>query len=464
MTAAPAVRAARRSWRESLLVYKNTKVLGMLFLGFSAGLPFLMVFSTLSGWLAREDISRATIGFFSWVGLTYSIKFFWAPVVDRLPLPFLTRAMGKRRSWMFLAMIGIGLGILGMSATDPTQNLTQMALFALVVAFSSATQDIAIDAYRIEVVAREVQGAMAATYQLGYRIAMLAAGGGAFIMAGRMSWPAAYQVIAGLTLVGIVTVFVIREPAVTRDTDAHRREERVVAFLARSDHMNPRLRAVTAWLIGALVCPFVDFIARMGWLAVVVLAFIGFFRISDILMGVMAYPFYIDLGFSEEQIGVIIKFFGFFMTILGAFIGGILVVRYGIMRPLLLAAVLVAVTNLPFAVMAAVGRPDVGLLIFTISADNLTGGLAGSVFIAYLSSLTSVSYTATQYALFSSLMTLPGKLLGGFTGIVVEQAGYTDFFLYAAAAGIPAIGLSLYLLRVAAPAETAPLAAGAEPR
>ncbi|MEE8563868.1 MAG: AmpG family muropeptide MFS transporter, partial [Alphaproteobacteria bacterium] len=207
MTAAPAVRVARRSWRESLLVYKNTKVLGMLFLGFSAGLPFLMVFSTLSGWLAREDISRGTIGFFSWVGITYSIKFFWAPVVDRVALPFLTRAMGKRRSWMLLAMIGIGLGILGMSATDPTQNLTQMALFALVVAFSSATQDIAIDAYRIEIVAREVQGAMAAAYQLGYRIALLAAGGGAFIMAGRMSWPAAYQGIAGLTLVGIVTVF-----------------------------------------------------------------------------------------------------------------------------------------------------------------------------------------------------------------------------------------------------------------
>ena len=163
MTAAPAARTARRSWRESFLVYKNTKVLGMLFLGFSAGLPFLMVFSTLSGWLAREDISRATIGFFSWVGITYSIKFFWAPVVDHLALPFLTGAMGKRRSWMLLAMIGIGLGILGMSATDPTQNLTQMALFALVVAFSSATQDIAIDAYRIEVVAREVQGAMAAT-------------------------------------------------------------------------------------------------------------------------------------------------------------------------------------------------------------------------------------------------------------------------------------------------------------
>ncbi len=422
----------------------------MAFLGFSAGLPFLMVFSTLSGWLAREDISRSTIGFFSWVGLTYSIKFFWAPVVDRLKLPMLTRAMGKRRSWMLLSMIGIGVGILGMSATDPTQNLTGMALFALVVAFSSATQDIAIDAYRIEAVERDLQGAMAATYQLGYRIALLAAGGGAFIMAGQMSWPVAYQVIAGLTLVGIVTVFVIREPEVTRDADAHLREERVLDFMARSDHMNPRLRAVSAWLIGAVVCPFVDFFARMGWLAAVILVFVSMFRISDILMGVMAYPFYIDLGFNEEQIGVIIKFFGFFMTILGAFIGGILVVRYGVMRPLVLAAVLVAVTNLPFAVMATVGRPDMGLLIVTISADNLTGGLAGSVFIAYLSSLTSSNYTATQYALFSSLMTLPGKLFGGFSGIVVERAGYTDFFLYAAAAGIPSILLAVYLYRQAA--------------
>ena len=192
----------------------------MMFLGFSAGLPFLLVFSTLSAWLRAEEVSRAAIGFFSWVGITYSIKVFWAPVVDRLPLPVLTRALGRRRSWMLLAMIGIAAGLLGMASTDPAQNLTAMALFALVVAFSSATQDIAIDAYRIEAVAPELQGAMAATYQLGYRVALLITGGLALNLAGTISWPLVYALMATFTVVGVATVLIIREPKEQHAQDA----------------------------------------------------------------------------------------------------------------------------------------------------------------------------------------------------------------------------------------------------
>jgi PAT family beta-lactamase induction signal transducer AmpG len=433
------------TWREAIRVYRHPRVIAMLFLGFSAGLPFLLVFSTLSAWLTDENISRSAIGFFSWVGITYSIKVLWSPVVDRMPIPWFTRALGKRRSWMLVAQVGIALGLLGMVLTDPGRHLAYVAAFALLVAFSSATQEVAIDAYRIEAAIKERQAAMAATYILGYRIALLVAGAGALYIAEFGSWPGAYLAMAALMSVGMVTVLAIGEPEHTVERDAFMREVRVISFMERSAHLPPRLRAATAWFIGAVVCPFVDFFARNGWIAIVILLFIGVFRISDITMGVMANPFYLDLGFSKAEIASITKVFGFFMTIAGAAAGGLLVVRYGIMRPLLLGAVMAAATNLLFALMAITG-PDLTLLTVTISADNLVGGLAGSVFIAYLSSLTNTAYTATQYALFSSLMTLPGKFIGGFSGVIVDAQGYFYFFVYSAVIGLPAILLVLYLM------------------
>jgi PAT family beta-lactamase induction signal transducer AmpG len=449
------------SWGEALRVYLRPRVIGMLFLGFSAGLPFLLVFTTLQFWLAESGYDPATIAFFSWIGITYSIKFFWAPVVDRTSLPLLTARMGKRRSWMLLAMLGIAAGLIGMALTDPRQDLTAMALFALVVAFFSATQDVALDAYRIEAVQKEVQGAMAATYQLGYRIAILAAGAGALYIAEFGSWTTAYLVMAALTSVGIVTVLIVREPDHARDAGAWRREERVLTYLERSAHLSRRWRAISAWFIGAVICPFVDFFARKEALAVVILIFICIFRISDITMGSMATKFYFDLGFTKIEVANVAKVFGFAMTIFGAFFGGALVMRYGIMRPLVLAAFLIAATNLLFAVLAVTGHSIV-MLAVVISADNVTGGLAGSVFIAYLSSLTSATYTATQYALFTSLMTLPGKVIGGFSGLVAERLGlqvaadgsvlntdaYAYFFVYVAVIGIPSVLLAFYLMRV----------------
>jgi PAT family beta-lactamase induction signal transducer AmpG len=417
----------------------------MIFLGFSAGLPFLLVFSTLSGWLRDVGIERTVIGFFSWVGITYSIKVFWAPVVDRLKLPLLGGLLGKRRSWMLLAQLGIAAGLLGMAVTDPQQNITLIAWFALLVAFASSTQDITVDAYRIEAVDKNYQGAMAATYVFGYRLALLAAGAGAFYIAEYAGWTLAYASMAGLMSVGILTTLIIREPEHARDQRAQAIEHRVERSIGLEGLEQSLFKRLTAWFSDAVISPFVEFFSRNGSFALLILLLIGVYKISDITMGVMANPFYLDLGFSKTEIADVTKIFGFFMTIFGAALGGVMVVRYGVMRPLLLGALLVASTNLLFALLAVM-EPEVYLLAVVISADNLSGGIATSAFVAYLSSLTNTSYTATQYALFSSLMTLPAKLLGGFSGIMVDNYGYAWFFVYAALLGIPAILLVVYLI------------------
>ena len=431
------------SWRESLLVYTKPRVIGMWFLGFSAGLPFLLVFSTLSAWLSDASVSKATIGFFSWIGITYSIKVIWAPVIDRLPFPYLTRLLGKRRSWMLVAQIGIACGLLGMASINPADNLQAIALFGLLVAFSSATQDVALDAYRIEAMDKEYQGAMSAIYIFGYKLAVLVSGAGAFYIAHYADWPLAYIVMALLTSVGMVTVMIIREPEHVV-SEATRRQESSTAEIFDGSPTDSTWHRIKAWFSSAVVSPFVDFIKRYGKFAILILIFIGIYRLSDITMGVMANPFYLDMGYSKIEIANIGKIFGFFMSMLGALVGGVLVVRYGIHRPLILGAVLVAVTNLLFAYLATLG-PDLVWLSIVISADNFSGGLAGSAFIAFLSSLTNSAYTATQYALFSSLMTLPAKILGGFSGVIVEGYGYEWFFSYAAVLGIPAIVVALYL-------------------
>lgn len=434
------------SWREAFAVYLHRRVLAMLFLGFSAGLPFLLVFSTLSAWLRDLGVTRTAIGFFAWVGITYSIKVVWAPVVDRMPIPFLTRALGKRRSWMLTAQLGIAAGLLGMAFTDPTTDLVQVAVFALLVAFSSATQDISIDAYRIEAVVKERQAAMAATYILGYRLALLVAGAGALYIATYASWPNAYFTMAALTLIGMATALAVSEPVHHKDSQNVMFEQRVISFMSRSASLPDWLRSAIAWVIGAVICPFADFFTRNGWWAIVILIFIGVFRLSDLVMGIMANPFYLDLGFTKTEIANIAKIFGFLMSVAGSFLGGAMVIRYGIMRPLLLGAVMVAATNLLFAVMAMTG-PDKFWLAAVISADNISAGLSNAVFIAYLSSLTNQAYTATQYALFSSFMTLPGKVISGFSGVIVDGFGYVSFFVYASAIGIPAILLVLVLMR-----------------
>lgn len=433
------------SWREAVASYRRPEVATLFFLGFSSGLPYLLVFSTLSAWLTDAHVSRATIGYFSWVGITFSIKVLWAPVVDRVALPVLTRALGRRRSWMIVAQLGIVAGLTAMAHTNPQVDLERLALCAVLVAFASATQDVAIDAFRIESGASEYQGAMAAMYIFGYRVALLVAGAGALYAAQYINWHSAYLIMALLTGIGMITVLVIREPARPGNSGTVQLEQRVVDYLHRAAHHPPWLRRFTAGFITAVVCPFADFFRRNGSRAALILLLIGVYRLSDITMGVMANPFYLDLGFTKAEIATVAKFFGFFMLLAGSGCGGLLVVRFGIMRPLLLGAVLVASANLLFAHLALAG-PHITLLAAVIGADNLSGGLATAAFIAYLSSLTNTAYTATQYALFSSLMTLPAKFLGGFSGLIVQHFGYFHFFIYAAFIGIPAVLLVLFLV------------------
>ncbi len=435
-----------KSWLEALSVYRQPRVLAMLFLGFSAGLPLLLVFGTLSGWLAREDIDKSTIGHISWVALLYGLKFTWSPLVDHLKLPILNRAFGQRRSWMLLAQIGVICGLLLMAGSNPDTQLAILVYSALLVAFSSATQDIAIDAWRIEAMPIESQGAMAATYQTGYRLGMLLAGGGAFTMAHYYSWPLAYTVLAMFMSIGIIATLLIPEPSHMISRATWQQEEKVVHFLENSAHLPGRLRNAYAWFIGAVICPFTEFFIRNGKYALIILLFIGLFRISDITMGIMANPLYVDIGYSDLQIGLVTKTIGPIITILGAIFGGMLVIRYGVMPILLVGAILVIATNLLFAMLALLPANTLYLSV-VIGADNLSGGLAGSAFIAYLSGLTNRAYTATQYALFSSLMLLPAKFIGGFSGDIVDAFGFVPFFIYAAMMGIPAIILILYLMR-----------------
>ncbi|MGA7181676.1 MAG: MFS transporter [Thiobacillaceae bacterium] len=436
-------------WLVAFKVYTHPRVIGMLFLGFSAGLPLLLVLGTLSFWLREAGIDRATIGHLSWVGLAYGVKWLWSPLVDRLPLPFLTARMGRRRSWLLVSQVVIASALLGMANTDPVLSLSHTVLFALAVAFASATQDIALDAYRIEAVELEKQGAMAATYQAGYRIAMITAGAGVLWIAAAIDpsgatydfhpWQVAYKVMAVCMLVGMLTTLIIKEPkphiaSVTLEREAHAR-----TALQTRGFRGAKLDLLT-WLYDAVFSPFIDFIQRFRWQALLILALIATYRISDVVMGVMSNPFYVDMGFTKDEVATVSKVYGVIMTIAGAAFGGVLTARMGVMRTLFLGAVLSAGSNLLFVWLTGRGH-DVGALVFTISADNLSAGIASSAFVAYLSGLTNQAYSATQYALFSSVMLLLPKFIAGFSGDFVDAYGYPTFFTGTALIGLPVVVL-----------------------
>ncbi|HBW62342.1 MAG TPA: AmpG family muropeptide MFS transporter [Comamonas kerstersii] len=426
----------RRSWAATLKVYAEPASLRMLALGFSAGLPLLLVLGTLSFWLREAGINRTTIGYLSWVALAYAFKWMWSPLVDRMPLPLLTRALGRRRSWLLLSQLMIMGGLVGMALSDPLTTLNPIIWCALAVAFGSATQDIALDAFRIESADADHQAALAATYQTGYRLAMIWAGAGALWLAARVqgqvegymqqAWQVAYLVMAASMLVGMVTVLCSREP---------------------NPAPLPPSKGLMDWLRGALVAPFADFIRRYRWQAALVLSLIAVYRISDVVMGIMANPFYVDMGFSKDEVAAVTKVFGVVMTLLGAFVGGAMAMRWGVMRVLMLGAVLSAASNLLFAWLSTRGHDLTGLTL-VVSADNLAGGIASAAFIAYLSSLTNVQYSATQYALFSSMMMLAPKWLAGFSGQFVDAYGYVHFFVGTACLGLPVLVLVALASRV----------------
>jgi PAT family beta-lactamase induction signal transducer AmpG len=439
-------RSGWRGWLDALGAYRDRRVLAMLFLGFSAGLPFMLVFSTLSAWLREVGIERATIGMLSWVGIIYSIKFFWAPVVDRLALPLLGRLLGRRRSWMLLAQAGIAFGLFRLAHTDPSVHLGVMAALALLVAFSSATQDISIDAWRIETAPQPMQGVMAAAYQLGYRIAIMVGSAGALWIAADFGWTAAYTAMAGCVGVGVLTTLLIAEPQPSVSERTIAQEQRVIDWLESRAHWPDFARQLGSWFVGAVVCPLTDFLSRYGMsLALLILAFIASYRLTDFTMGVMANPFYLDIGYTLKEIAAVAKGFGVVMSILGTVLGGVAVAKLGTVRSLALGSILVIGSNLLFMTLAWQADPGIAGLAMVVSADNLAMGVAGTALIAYLSSLTSAAYTATQYALFSSMYALPGKLLMGTSGFVVDAIGYPWFFVYTSTLGLPALAL-LYLI------------------
>jgi PAT family beta-lactamase induction signal transducer AmpG len=435
------------SWLDTLRIYCQARVVSMLFLGFSAGIPFYLVFSTLSAWLRQAGVPRPTIGMLSWVGILYSIKFLWAPVVDRLRLPILHRLLGRRRSWMLVAQIGIAIGLLSVASSDPGSGVRAIALSALLVAFCAATQDIAMDAWRIESAPIAEQGAMVATYQVGYRVALITGSAGALHIAAGAGWPASYSTMALCACVGILTTLFVREPHPSAPPGSEEREARVVQWLERKAHWPDSLRGVGEQFIGAVICPMVDFFARYRFgLALLTLAFIGLYRLTEFTMGSMVNPFYIDHGYTLEQIAKVVKIYGLLMSIAGVFIAGLLIARIGILRSLTLGSVLLISSNLGFAWLATRHEPTLIGLGIVNGWDNLAISMQGVALVAFLSGLTSAKYTATQYALFSSVYALPGKILEGMSGFVVDHVGYVSFFIYTASLSVPGLVL-LYFLR-----------------
>ncbi|MFC3606606.1 AmpG family muropeptide MFS transporter, partial [Stutzerimonas tarimensis] len=526
-----------RSWREALAAYASPASMALLLLGFAAGLPAVLVFSTLSVWLREAGVSREAIGFASWISLAYAFKWVWSPMLDQWRLPGLGR-LGRRRSWLVFSQISIALGLVGMALCDPQLNLTLMIAFAVVVAFSSATQDIAIDAYRLEIAEDHLQATLAATYMTGYRVAMLLASAGALFLAEWLgstgldydagAWTLTYLAFALLIVPGLITSLVIREPQASPQVvnapvhsfnlqlasiglllvllisvpaminaliaqawprallyalfiagslspagrsllvpvrhilkDARLRQKPtqtdfahqavsvivlIILLVATTGMFQsywggywPRgtmyllistacLSAPGRVLMSPVMTPISDFIVRYRWQALILLGLIATYRMSDTVMGVMANVFYIDQGFTKDEIASVSKLFGLVMTLLGAAAGGLLIVRFSILPILFLGGFASAATNLLFMILAGRGA-DLQMLVLTISFDNFSAGLASTAFVAYLSSLTNLKFSATQYALLSSLMMLLPRVLGGYSGVMVEHMGYSQFFL-----------------------------------
>lgn len=577
-----------KGWREALATYSNPAVLVLLLLGFAAGLPYMLVFSTLSYWLREAGVARETIGYASLIGLAYAFKWVWSPMLDQWKLPLLGR-LGRRRSWLVLSQLLVAGGLAAMAMVDPQSNLTSLIALAVVVAFASATQDIAVDAYRLEIVENERQAALAAAYMTGYRVSLLLATAGALYMAqgfgsldGQYSygaWSATYLVFALLMLPGLLTSLWMKEPQTgwqPRQVEGPGGWQQSAALLALGcllvsipvlcvqffqsevaavwqgdldienllyhdraflrallytalaclsasalvwGGLAPALRGVVAryglfhqllsvlllilllialpamvtqfyqselWLVlqgqqswsqllyhdraflravlylvlsaiaisslfwggmAPVLAPVNDFVVRYRWQALVLLGLVATYRMSDTVMGVMANVFYIDQGFTKEQIAWVSKVFGLIMTLLGAGSGGVLIVRFGIMPILLAGGIASAATNLIFVLLSGMGA-HVPMLAVAISCDNFSAGLASAAFVAYLSSLTNLKFSATQYALLSSIMLLLPRMIGGYSGVMVDSLGYANFFYITALLGVPTLLLILWQWRL----------------
>ncbi|GAB3122655.1 AmpG family muropeptide MFS transporter [Novispirillum itersonii] len=421
------------SWRDALTVYRDRRVLIILLLGFASGLPLLLVYGTLSTRLAESNTSLTTIGLFSWASTAYAIKWMWSPLTDRLPFPLLTRWLGQRRGWLLASQAATALTMVGLGASNPETALWQTALWAVALAFASATQDIVIDAYRVESLEDWQLGAGAGAVVLGYRIGMIAAGGGALILADQFGWFVAYAVMAAL--IGLTMIITLLMPEPKRPTG-----DQPVPSSATIPHRS----GVAEWFNAAVILPMRDFTQRQHW--VMILLFIALYKYGDALLGVMANPFYLSIGFTKTDIGLVSKSYGVVMTIVGGLLGGIVVARLGIMRSLLLCGLLQAASNLVFALQALTG-PSLPMLMVTISVENLTGGMGTAAFVAYLSSLCNIAYTATQYALVSSFMSFARTYFASVGGWLADRVDWISYFLISTAAALPGLLLLLWMMK-----------------
>ena len=430
---APPDSVTRAAWllRESIAPYLQRRVIVVLLLGFASGLPLLLSFGTLSAWLREADVERSAIGLFSLGGLPYALKPLWAPLMDGLRLPILTDLLGRRRGWMVLSQGMLILAIAGLALSNPGDAPLLMAGFAVLVAFFSASQDIVIDAYRIETLDEDEQGIGAAAVTYGYRGGMLVAGAGALILADLWTWTHAYLAMAVLVLVGTVTILLSPEPP-GPDSDS--------IEAGKQKH-----RSLGQWLADFVVAPFLEFATRPGWF--VILLFIVTFKLGDAFLSIMTNPFYIDLGFTKTEIAEVTKLFGLIALAVGLFIGGLLIRWTGLLNALLISGVLQAASNFVFAYQVVAGN-DVGVLTITIAVENVTGGMGTAAFVAYLSSLTNTAFTATQYALLSAFMAFGRTLLSSPSGFLVDYVGWFDFFILSVGVAVPGLLLLLVLMRV----------------
>jgi PAT family beta-lactamase induction signal transducer AmpG len=412
----------------------------MLALAFSTGLPFLLVFSTLSVRLREAGIALHTLGMFSWLGLAYSLKFLWSPLVDAIDVPVLAKRFGRRRAWMITTQLFVAVALVGSGASDPASGLAWTALFTFMVAFGSATQDIVIDAWRIDAAPDERQGIMVAAYQLGYRLAMLCAGAGALYIAEFVNWHAAYFTMAALMSVGLVAS--VLSPVVDRIPEAL--PNGAAPAPASASDLAPAPKHFD--FVRAVKEPLMDLYSRLGKVLVLILVLVSLYRMSDFLAGVMSNPLYVDLGFSKAQIASVAKVYGIWVGIIGAFTGGIVVARFGLYRAMLAGAATQAISHLVFAWLSVQGA-DLVALVLAISMDNFSQSFAGTILVTYMSGLTGAGFAATQYALLSSLYALPGKLVAGGSGYVVEAYGYAAFFTMTAAILIPVVALVVAVRR-----------------
>jgi PAT family beta-lactamase induction signal transducer AmpG len=426
-------RTEASGWLSALAVYREPRLIAVLLMGFASGLPLALTFSTLSYWLAEVGVSLTAIGLFGLVRFSYSLKFLWSPLIDRLPIPFLTARLGRRRSWALAIQFLLALAILALGATDPKSEPAVTALCAVVVAFLSASQDIVIDAYRIELLRPEEQGAGAAATQWGYRFGMLASGAGALFAASVGGWHFAYTVMAALMLVGMVTVWFTPEPGDGNPLEALPGASAVAR--------------VKAWLLRAVVAPFLDMVERNGAVQLIAIAvFIVLYKFGDALAGSMSNPLYVSLGFTKVEVATIAKVYGVIATLAGVALGGVLVMRMGVFLALLFCGGLQALSNLMYIVQSLAGH-DLRVLALTIGAENLTGGMASAAFVAYLSGLCSRDFTATQYALLSSLATFGLNILAASGGWLAESLGWIPFFVLSTLACVPGLLLLVWIMR-----------------